>query len=90
MKQLNYQVPDNMAYIFEAPDMAISDDDFAILQKLELRAKNLEKNNGALYPGLTRSAVHHLKNAYEQNIPVNKDAFEKIISRLKEVRFSRY
>lgn len=90
MKKINYQVPENMTYIFDNPNMTISEDDFALLQKLELRAKNLEKNNGAWYLGLTQSSVHHLKNAYEQNVPINKDAFDQIISELKDVRIRRF
>lgn len=51
------QIPENMQYIFENADYLLTKEDHALLEEKHNRAKNLKENNGAIYPGLTQSAV---------------------------------
>ena len=79
-------VPDNMKYIFAGADYLLSQEDIDFLVQKVARAKKLEKCNGAVYPGLTQSAVHWLLTAFHNAEPVSKDAFQKILDDLYQVR----
>ena len=53
--------------------------------------KNLKLKNGAIYPGLTQSAVYWLSDAYLKQAPVNKQAFQNTVTRLSQInKPSRY
>lgn len=79
-------VPTNMQYLFEIPDYLLSQEDFHLLTEKHNRAKNLNKNNGSIYPGLTQSAVVWLSNAYFNQTPVSKTAFNDTIERLSQIK----
>lgn len=78
-------VPTNMQYLFESPDYLLSQEDFHLLTEKHNRAKNLNKNNGSIYPGLTQSAVFWLSKAYFNQTPINKKAFTDTIKRLSQI-----
>lgn len=78
-------IPSNMQYLFENADHVLSQEDFDLLMKKHNRAQNLNKNNGAIYPGLTRVAVVWLGNAYLEQTPVNKQAFDETLNRLSQI-----
>lgn len=73
-------IPLNMQYLFENANYILSQEDFDLLIKKHDRAHNLNKNNGAIYPALTRAAVIWLSNAYL------KQAFDKVIDLLSKVQ----
>ncbi len=50
-------VPENMQYLFQNADHLLSQEDITLLKEKDARAKKLETHNGALYQGLTKSAV---------------------------------
>ena len=67
------KIPENMQYIFENADYLLSQEDYQLLTEKHNRAKNLKENNGAIYPGLTQSAVMWLETAYvAKNLSTNK------------------
>ena len=78
-------IPENMLYLFENADYLLTEEDFNLLTQKQNRAENLAKNNGALYPGLTQSAVFWLNRAYLNNLAVNKNAFNDTIKRLSQI-----
>lgn len=78
-------IPSNMQYLFENADHVLSQEDFDLLMKKRNRAQNLNKNNGAIYPGLTRAAVVWLGKAYLNQTPVSKQAFDETIDRLSQI-----
>lgn len=79
------KIPENMQYIFEKADYLLSQEDFQVLNEKHTRAKNLKENNGAIYPGLTLSAVYWLSKAYLNQTPVNKQAFQDTLERLSQI-----
>ena len=79
------KIPENMQYIFEYADYLLTKEDYTLLEKKHNRAKNLKENNGAIYPGLTQSAVFWLSKAYLNQTPVNKQAFQDILERLSQI-----
>lgn len=85
------QIPENMQYIFESADYLLTQEDFQLLTKKHTRAKNLENKNGAIYPGLTQSAVFYLTKAYLHQTTVNKQAYQDTLERLSRInKPSRY
>ena len=82
-------VPTNMQYIFAGANYLLSQEDINFLNQKVARAKKLEKCNGAIYPGLTQSAVHWLLTAFHHAEPVSKTAFEKVLDDLYQVRQPR-
>lgn len=78
-------IPENMNYIFENANYLLSQEDFQFLTEKHTRAKNLKQNNGALYPGLTQSAVFWLSQAYLNQTPVSKQAFQDTLERLSQI-----
>lgn len=82
---------ENMLYLFEKANYLLTEEDYTLLKEKHNRAKNLKENNGAIYPGLTQSAVIWLETAYEAKKSVNKQAFDDIIKRLSNIQKpSRY
>lgn len=79
------QIPENMQYIFENADYLLTKEDHALLEEKHNRAKNLKENNGAIYPGLTQSAVVWLAIAYDAKKSINKQAFDDVIERLSQI-----
>lgn len=79
------QIPENMQYIFENADYLLTKEDHALLEEKHNRAKNLKENNGAIYPGLTQSAVVWLATAYDAKKSINKQAFDDVIERLSQI-----
>lgn len=85
------QIPENMLYLFENADYILTKEDYTLLEQKHNRAKNLKENNGAIYPGLTQSAVIWLATAYDAKKSINKQAFDDIIERLSNIQKpSRY
>lgn len=85
------KIPENMQYIFENADYLLSQENFQLLTKKHTRAKNLEAKNGAIYPGLTQSAVFYLTKAYLNQTPVNEQAYQDTLERLSQInKPSRY
>ena len=85
------QIPENMLYLFENADYLLSQEDYQLLTEKHNRAKNLKENNGAIYPGLTQSAVVWLATAYDAKKSINKQAFDDVIERLSQInKPSRY
>lgn len=78
-------IPSNMQYLFENANHVLSQEDFDLLIQKHDRAQNLAKNNGAIYPGLTRAAVVWLSKAYLKQTSVNKQAFDETIDRLSQI-----
>ena len=82
---------ENMLYLFEKANYLLTEEDYTLLKEKHNRAKNLKENNGAIYPGLTQSAVIWLETAYEAKKSVNKQAFDDVIKRLSNIQKpSRY
>lgn len=79
------KIPQNMSYIFENADYLLTQEDFQLLTEKSTRAKNLKEKNGALYPGLTQSAVFWLNKSYLNQTPVNKQAYQDILERLSRI-----
>ena len=79
-------IPENMQYLFENADYLLSQDDFNRLNEKDTRAKNLEQHNGAIYPGLICSAVFWFVKAYNEQVLVNKQAFQDTIDRLAQIK----
>lgn len=79
-------IPENMQYLFENADYLLSQDDLNLLKEKDTRAKHLEQHNGAIYPGLIRSAVFWLVKAYDEKTPVNKEALKDTIDRLAQIK----
>lgn len=85
------QIPENMLYLFENADYILTKEDYTLLEQKHNRAKNLKENNGAIYPGLTQSAVIWLATAYDAKKSINKQAFDNVIERLSNIQKpSRY
>ena len=85
------QIPENMLYLFENADYILTKEDYTLLEEKHNRAKNLKENNGAIYPGLTQSAVIWLTTAYDAKKSINKQAFDNVIERLSNIQKpSRY
>lgn len=85
------QIPENMLYLFENADYILTKEDYTLLEEKHNRAKNLKENNGAIYPGLTQSAVIWLATAYDAKKSINKQAFDNVIERLSNIQKpSRY
>lgn len=84
-------IPENMLYLFENADYILTKEDYTLLEQKHNRAKNLKENNGAIYPGLTQSAVIWLATAYDAKKSINKQAFDNVIERLSNIQKpSRY
>lgn len=84
-------IPENMLYLFENADYLLTEEDYTLLEEKHNRAKNLKENNGAIYPGLTQSAVVWLATAYDAKKFVNKKSFDNVIERLTQInKPSRY
>ena len=82
---------ENMLYLFEKANYLLTEEDYTLLEEKHNRAKNLKENNGAIYPGLTQSAVIWLTTAYDAKTLVNKQAFDNIIEHLSNIQKpSRY
>ena len=79
------QIPENMKYIFESADYLLTEYDYTLLEEKHNGAKNLKENNGAIYPGLTQSAVVWLATAYDAKKSINKQAFDDVIERLSQI-----
>ena len=79
------KIPENMQYLFENADYLITEKDYNLLEEKHNRAKNLKENNGAIYPGLTQSAVVWLATAYDAKKSVNKKSFDDVIERLTQI-----
>lgn len=82
-------VPENMQYLFQNADHLLSQEDITLLKEKDARAKKLETHNGALYPGLTKSAVFWLLQAYETQTHINKNAFQSVIEHLYQIHQPR-
>lgn len=80
------QIPENMLYLFENADYILTKEDYTLLEQKHNRAKNLKENNGAIYPGLTQSAVIWLATAYDAKKSINKQAFDNVIERLSNIQ----
>ena len=80
------QIPENMLYLFENADYLLKEEDYTLLEQKHNRAKNLKENNGAIYHGLTQSAVVWLATAYDAKKSVNKQAFDDVIERLSNIQ----
>ena len=84
-------IPENMLYLFENADYILTEEDYTLLEEKHNRAKHLKENNGAIYPGLTQSAVIWLATAYDAKKSINKQAFDNVIERLSNIQKpSRY
>ena len=81
-----FEIPKNMNYLFEDADYLLTEEDFNLLTQKRNRAENLEENNGAFYPGLTKAAAFWLNRAYLNDIPVNKKSFDDTIKRLSQIK----
>lgn len=79
-------IPENMKYLFENADYILTKEDYTLLEQKHNRAKNLKENNGAIYPGLTQSAVIWLATAYDAKKSINKQAFDNVIERLSNIQ----
>ena len=79
-------IPENMLYLFENADYLLTEEDYTLLEEKHNRAKNLKENNGAIYPGLTQSAVVWLVTAYDTKKSINKQAFDNVIERLSNIQ----
>jgi hypothetical protein len=79
------KIPENMQYLFEKANYLLTEEDYALLKEKHNRAKNLKENNGAIYPGLTQSAVVWLATAYDAKKSVNKKSFDDVIERLTQI-----
>lgn len=79
-------IPENMLYLFENADYLLTEEDYTLLEEKHNRAKNLKKNNDAIYPGLTQSAVIWLATAYDAKKSINKQAFDDVIERLSNIQ----
>ena len=79
-------IPENMLYLFENADYILTKEDYTLLEQKHNRAKNLKENNGAIYPGLTQSAVIWLATAYDAKKSINKQAFDNVIERLSNIQ----
>lgn len=75
-----------MLYLFENADYLLKEEDYTLLEQKHNRAKNLKENNGAIYHGLTQSAVVWLATAYDAKKSVNKQAFDDVIERLSNIQ----
>ena len=80
-----FQTPENMCYLFEDADYLLTQEDFNLLTQKHNRAENLELDNGAIYPGLTKAAAFWLNRAYLNDISVNKQAFDETIEQLSKI-----
>lgn len=80
------QIPENMLYLFKNADYILTKEDYTLLEQKHNRAKNLKENNGAIYPGLTQSAVIWLATAYDAKKSINKQAFDNVIERLSNIQ----
>ena len=80
------KIPENMQYLFEKADYLLTEKDYTLLEEKHNRAKNLKENNGAIYLGLTQSAVNWLAKAYDAKTLVNKQAFDDVIKRLSNIQ----
>ena len=79
------QIPENILYLFENADYILTKEDYTLLEQKHNRAKNLKENNGAIYPGLTQSAVVWLATAYDAKKSINKQAFQDTLERLSQI-----
>lgn len=79
------KIPENMQYLFENTDYLLTEEDYNLLEEKHNRAKNLKENNGAIYPGLTQSAVVWLETAYLSQTTVSKQAFQDTLERLSQI-----
>ena len=80
-----FQIPENMRHLFENTDYILTEEDFNLLTQKRNRAENLELNNGAIYPGLTKAAAFWLNRAYLNDMSVNKKSFDDTIKRLSQI-----
>ena len=78
-------IPENMLFLFKNANYLLTEEDYTLLEEKHNRAKNLKENNGAIYHGLTQSAVIWLETAYDAKKSVNKQAFDDIIERLTQI-----
>lgn len=78
-------IPENMQYLFKNADYLLTEEDFNLLTQKRNRAENLELDNGAIYPGLTKAAAFWLNRAYLNDTPVNKKEFDDTIERLSKI-----
>ena len=83
-------IPENMQHLFKNADYLLSQDDFNQLNEKDTRAKHLEQHNGAIYPGLLRSAVFWFVKAYNEQVPINKKVFQDTMNRLAQIKKSCY
>ncbi len=83
-------MPENMKYLFENADYLLTEEDYTLLKEKHNRATNLRENNGAIYPGLTQSAVIWLTKAYDAKTPINKKAFDGVIESLSKIHIKRF
>ena len=84
-------IPENVKYLFENADYLLTEEDYTLLEEKHNCAKNLKENKGAIYPGLTQSAVIWLATAYDAKKSINKQAFDDVIERLSKIQKpSRY
>ena len=79
------QIPENILYLFENADYILTKEDYTLLEQKHNRAKNLKENNGAIYPGITQSAVVWLATAYDAKKSINKQAFQDTLERLSQI-----
>lgn len=79
-------IPENMKYLFKNTDYLLTEEDYTLLKEKHNRATNLRENNGAIYPGLTQSAVIWLATAYDAKKSINKQAFDDVIERLSNIQ----
>ena len=79
-------IPENMLYLFENADYILTKEDYTLLEQKHNRAKNMKENNGAIYPGLTQSAVVWLATAYDAKKSINKQAFDDVIESLSNIQ----
>ena len=78
-------IPENMRYLFKDADYLLTEEDFNLLTQKRNRAENLELDNGAIYPGLTKAADFWLNRAYLNDTPVNKKEFDDTIEHLSKI-----
>ena len=83
-------IPENMLYLFENADYLLTEKDYTLLEQKHNHAKKLKEKNGAIYPGLTQSAVVWLAKAYDAKTPINKKAFDGVIERLSKIHIKRF
>ena len=81
-----FQIPENMHYLFEDADYLLTEEDFNLLTQKCNRAENLELDNGAIYPGLTKAAAFWLNRTYLNDMSVNKKSFDDTIKRLSQIK----